>query len=79
MVELIREIISILVAGISGLATGIGQGVQEMATALFIDTTGDTTALSVFGGIVVVFAGVSLAVGLTLKVFNYITSLGNRY
>lgn len=79
MVNLIQEIISILVAGISGLATGIGQGVQEMATALFIDTTGDATALSVFGGIVVVFAGVSLAVGLTLKVFNYITSLGNRY
>lgn len=79
MVGLIQEIIGIMVAGITGLATGLGEGIQTMATSLFIDSTGETTSLSVFGGLVVVFAGISLAIGLTLKVFNYVTSLGSRY
>ena len=49
-----------------------------MAQAVFIDSTGDTTKLSVFGGIIAVFGGISLAVGLTTLVTKFIMSLGGR-
>lgn len=78
MTAILTEIIELLVGGIQGIATGLGSGLQALATNIFIETTGDTQSLSVFGGIVVVFAGVSLAVGLGRWMVNFITSLGAR-
>ena len=49
-----------------------------MAQAVFLDTAGDTTKLSVFGGIIAIFGGISLAVGLTTLVTKFIMSLGSR-
>ena len=46
---------------ITQIATGIGSGLSALVSNIFLDTTGGTTSLSVFGGIIVVFAGVSLA------------------
>ena len=76
MDAVLTEIISILTGGISGIATGIGSGLGNLVSSIFLDTTGDGTKLSVFGGLIVVFAGVSLAIGLSRWVVNWLTSLG---
>ena len=80
MAAALQEFVQILVGGISDLATGIAQGVSSMAQELFLETDATThavTGLSVFGGIVAIFAGLALAVGITSKVYTWITSLGN--
>lgn len=79
MASVLQEIISILTSGIAGIASGIGTGVSTLVQDLFL--TGEGTqaspyALNVFGGVVIVFAGVSLAIGLCRWVMNYLTSLG---
>ena len=76
MSSILQEIISLLVGGITGIATGIGGGLSELVLQIFIDTTGDTQKLSIFGGVIVVFGGVSLAIGLSRWVVNWVTSLG---
>lgn len=78
MTAALTEFIGLLVGGITSLATGIAQGVASMASELFLTTNnGTVTGLSVFGGIVGIFAGISLAVGITTKVYTWVTSLGN--
>lgn len=76
--SILTEIISILVGGITGVADGIGGGLQSLATSIFLDGTGDTQKLSVMGTLIVVFAGISLAMGLSRWVLNFVTSLGAR-
>lgn len=81
MSSVLTEIINILVGGITGIATGIGSGVTALVTNIFL--TGEGTqaspyALSVFGGVVIVFAGVALAIGLCRWVMSFLTSLGAR-
>lgn len=76
MSAVLSEIITLMTSGITGIATGIGTGLGDLATAIFLDGTGETQKLSVFGGLIVVFAGVSLAVGLSRWVVNWVTSLG---
>ena len=75
MIAVLQEIISILTGGITGIATGIGSGLSELATSIFLNEAG--SALSLFGGLIVVFAGISLAVGLCRWFMNFVTSLGN--
>lgn len=81
-VEIMQAIIEILVGGISGVASGIGQGLSTLAQSVFLQTTGTgesaTTSLSVFGVLVVAFAGISLAIGLSRWVVNFVASLGAR-
>lgn len=81
-VEIVQDIVEILVAGITELGAGIGSGISEFAQALAFTTTGEgsnaTTTLSVFFVLVIVFAGVSLAIGLTRLVFGWLESLGAR-
>nr|DAI43999.1 MAG TPA: hypothetical protein [Inoviridae sp.] len=81
-VQIMQAIIEILVGGISGVATGIGQGLSTLAQSVFLQTTGEgaqaTTSLSTFGVLVVVFAGISLAIGLSRWVVNFVASLGAR-
>lgn len=80
MQNALSEFVGILVGGIQSLASGIAQGVSAMAQELFLATDSTThavTGLSVFGGIVAIFAGLALAVGITTKVYTWITSLGN--
>lgn len=78
MQAILTEIVQLLTGGITGIATGIGQGVSSLVTNIFIDSSNSTQALSVFGGVVVVFAGVSLAIGLSRWVMNFLTSLGAK-
>ena len=76
MQAILTEIVSLLTGGIAGIAQGVGAGVSTLVSNIFIDSTGTTQALSVFGGVIVVFAGVSLAIGLCRWVMNFLTSLG---
>lgn len=78
MQSILSEIIQILVSGITQLATGIGSGLKSLVEAIFLDTSGNTTTLSTFGGIVIVFAGIALAIGLCRWVMNFVTSLGAK-
>lgn len=80
MSGVLQEIMTLLTAGISQLASGIGAGLQTLVTDIFL--TGEGTqaspyALSVFGAVIIIFAGISLAVGLCRWVTNFVTSLGN--
>lgn len=78
MTQILTEIISILVSGISGIATGIGGGLTDLVQAIFLEVGAEgATQLSTFGGLIVVFAGISLAIGLSRWVVNWVTSLGN--
>lgn len=76
MSSVLTEIITLLTSGISSLASGIGNGLKALVEGIFLDTSGSTTALSTFGGVVVIFAAVALAFGLCRWVTNWITSLG---
>lgn len=78
MTALLQQIIEILIAGISGIAEGVGGGLTTLAKSIFVTVSGETTTLSIFGGLVVVFAGISLAIGLCRWVVDWITSLGSR-
>lgn len=81
-VEMMKSIIEILVGGITEMAKGIGGGLSSLAQSIFLSTTGEgasaTTSLSTFGILIVVFAGISLAVGLSRWVVNFVASLGAR-
>lgn len=76
--EILTQIISILVGGITGIADGVGAGLSTLATSIFLSGTGSSQTLSVFGTLIVVFAGIALAMGLCRWVLNFVTSLGAR-
>lgn len=78
MVAIVGEIVDILVAGIVDLGEGIGTGINSAVTSLFITTSEGVSSLSVAGGIIVVFAAISLAVGLTTFITKWLFSLGAR-
>ena len=78
MSEVLNEIISLLTDGIGSIASGIGQGLGNLVTEIFLKTSenGEVTGLSTFGGVIIIFAGVSLAIGLSKLVVNWVTGLG---
>lgn len=67
MVAVLQEFITILVGGLQSIGTAIGGALSNMAEKMFlVSTTTDgvtTYTLSVFGGVLAIFAGISLAVG----------------
>jgi len=80
MGSVLEDFVEILVNGIVTLGQGIATGVSSMASALFLEVdagTGAVTGLSMFGGIVAIFAGLALAIAITTRVYVWITSLGN--
>lgn len=77
MSGVLTEIVTLLTAGISGMASGIGQGLQSLVTNIFLDSTGSSPALSTFGGVIVIFGAVALAIGLSRFIVNWLTSWGN--
>ena len=78
MQAILTEIITLLFGGITGVATALGQGVSSLVSNIFVDSSGTTQTLTVFGGIIAVFAGISLAIGLSRWVMNFLTSLGAK-
>ncbi len=75
---IMTQIIEILVSGIVGIGEGIGSGLSALVGSVFLTGTGDSQTLSAFGTLVIIFAGISLAMGLTRWVLNFVTSLGAR-
>lgn len=81
LVTALGQFIQILIGGIVDLAKGIAEGVATMASSLLLEVNATTNAvegLSVFGGIVALFAGIALAITLTTRVYLWITSLGKN-
>lgn len=78
MGNVLVEGIEVLTAGIVPYAKAFGGGLKELATAIFVDTTGETTKLGIVGGMAFLFGGLSLAVGISRWFLNWITSLGAR-
>lgn len=79
MGSVLTEFIELLTGGLSSMATGIGSGLNQAVTEMFLktnSTTGAVEGLSTLGGTIAVFGGVALAVGLTSLIFNWITSIG---
>ena len=77
-VTILSSIIEIIVGGLIGMGEGIGSGLSAMAQAIFLQTNGDTTTLSVFAIVVFIFGSLSLSFGLVRWVLNLITSWGAR-
>ena len=74
MQPVLVELVSLLVGGIVQFATGIGAGVSSVVSNVMLNNG----ELSVFFAIVCVFAGISLAIGLSRWIMNYLTSLGAK-
>lgn len=75
---ILSEIIQLLVSGFGEFATGIGGGLNDYVTAMFVTqaTEGGGQSLTIFGALVVIFAAISLTIGLSRWVLNFLTSLG---
>lgn len=81
MTAVLQELLGLIVGGITTVAQAIGSGASEMVTSAFLTVnseTGAVTGLSAFGGVLAIFAGVSLAIAFTTKIFLWISSLGAR-
>lgn len=76
MTAVMKEVLDLLGSGITSIATSVGGGLSTLVKNIFLDSTGETNKLSEFGGLIIVFAGVSLAIGLCRWVVNWVTSLG---
>ena len=79
MASILQEIVNLLVGGISGIASGIGSGLQELVKSIFLDGSGTNESpytLSVYGGLIAVFGGVALAVGLSTRILMWLESFG---
>ena len=78
MSEVVNEIVDFLTVGISGMARGIGIGLRELVEQIFltVGSDGAVEGLSTFGYVIVIFAGVSLAIGLSKLVVHWVSGLG---
>lgn len=77
-VTLMTQMIQLLVGGIVEMAKGIGAGLAQIANSIFLQTVEGVVSLSPFGSMIIIFAGISLAIGLTRWGLNFFTSLGAR-
>lgn len=82
MGSILTSIIQLLTGGLTQMASGIGGGLKAFVEAIFVNvvTSGDTTTytLTSFANLIIIFAGVSLAISLGRWVLNFCTSLGAR-
>lgn len=74
IIALLGTIIEVIVSGITNVAGGIGTGLSSLASSIFLAEG----SLSVFGALIVIFAGISLAFGLCRWCLGFITSFGQR-
>lgn len=77
--SILTAIVEILVGGITQVASGIGAGLSTLVQDIMVSGSGTTEspyALTTFGTIVVVFAGIGLALGLCRLIVHWITTLG---
>lgn len=75
---IVSAIIEILISGLTGIGTGIGQALSGMVTSIMFNGEGTSQTLSVFAVVLFVFGAISLGFSLTRWVLNFVTSIGNR-
>lgn len=75
-VDIVTAITEILFSGITSTAEAVGSGLSTLATNIFLTGEGETQTLSVFGTLIVVFAAISLAIGLSRLIVNMVRSFG---
>lgn len=78
--DLVVQMVQILVGGLTEMARGIGSGLNDLVTSIFLENPGVEGAaweLSTFGSVILAFGGIALAIGLSRFVVNWITSWGN--
>ena len=80
MDSVLNEIVGGLTSGVSKMGEGIGSGLSSLVQNMFlkVNESGAIEGLSTFGIVLVVFAGVSLAIGLSRLVYRFVSSLGAR-
>lgn len=66
--QIIEQVVSILVAGLTSFATGIGNGISQSVQSMFFVGTGENQQLSIYAIMILVFAGIALATGLTRSI-----------
>lgn len=83
LIATLKEFIDIMISGIVDIAKGIGNGLVTLIQYIFLDFTTNTetgavtiNGLNVFGGVIAMFAGISLAIALSRWVTSFVTSLG---
>ena len=76
--DIVTELVSILVSGITSLGEGIGTGLSATVTAAFVTESNGSYSLTTFGGVIAAFGAIGLAVGLTTLVVKWVMSLGAR-
>lgn len=77
-VNILEQMIEYLVGGITGIANGIGTGLNSLVQSIFLaPAEGGGMELSVYGGLILAFGGIALAVGISRMVVSWLTSLGN--
>lgn len=74
MSALLQEIIELLVSGFESFASGIGGGLSYLVKSIFLNAENH---LSEFGGLIVIFGAISITIGLSYYVVNWLTSWGN--
>ena len=78
MGNILSEIITLLVSGITDFAAGLGEGISALAQSIFLEVgVNGATTLSTFGGLIVVFAAISLTIGLSRLIFRWVSSFGH--
>lgn len=77
-VDIVSAITEILFSGITATAQAVGAGLSTLAENIFLAGEGETQTLSVFGTLIVVFAAISLAIGLSRLIVNMVRSFGAR-
>lgn len=75
---ILTELLGYLVGGVTTLGEGIANGINATVTALFVSGSGAEMGLTIFGGMIAIFGGIALAVGLTTKIVGWLGSLGGR-
>ena len=77
--EILSEVISILVGGITEVAEAMGTGISTLVQSIAFTTSADGgQTLSALFVLVLVFGGVSLALGLCRLVVNFVMSIGGK-
>lgn len=74
--EILAEVIGIITGGITDVAAAMGQGISTLVSNIAFTGTGSDQQLSVFFVLVLVFAGIALALGLCRAIVKFVTGLG---
>lgn len=70
----IMSALTAALVGENGILTVIPAGIKSAFEALFITTGTNTSELSVFATVMLVFGGIALAFGITKLVFNLVSN-----